>query len=193
MSMRHRAIGFAALALASGILATVARAEPYPNDRNGFMIGFGLGAGSLGFEDGDQRETSGIGDFRIGYAVRPDVVLHVESNAWVKTYTDALLGSGDVTVTSSAVLAAVTYYPQGNGAYFRGGLGGGRVSLEVDSNNVTVSSDDTGFAALFAAGYEWRLTRKFAIGPHAEFTYESLDILGTSTMFGGALDFDWYW
>lgn len=189
----HSSKRIVALAVAAGVLATAAQAEPYPNDRNGFMIGFAAGVGNLGVENGDERETSGIGSFRIGYAIRPDVVLHLESNAWVKTYQDALLGAGDVKVTSSAVLAAVTVYPQGGGAYFRAGLGGGRANVEVDTGSVTVSDDDTGFAAGFAAGYEWRVTRKFAIGPHAEFTYQSLDILGTTTMFGGALDFDWYW
>ncbi|MBZ0269919.1 autotransporter outer membrane beta-barrel domain-containing protein [bacterium] len=191
--MRHSPRTLAALVLVTGLVATTAVAGDYAHERNGFMIGFGLGAGSLGIEDAGDRETSGIGDFRIGYAVRPDVVLHLESNGWTKKYTDVLLGAGDVTVTSSSAVAAVTFYPQGNGAWFRGGLGGGRAKVEVESGTVKVSDEDTGFAALFAAGYEWRLTRKFALGPHAEFTYQNLDVVGATTLFGGALDFNWYW
>jgi len=191
--MRHSLKMLAGLALVTGLVANTAEAGNYLHERNGFMIGFGIGVGSLGIEDAGDREVSGIGDFRIGYAVRPDVVLHLETNGWTKKYTDALLGIGDVTVTSSSVVAAVTYYPQGNGAWFRGGVGGGRMNVELESGSVTISDDDTGFAALFAAGYEWRLTKKFALGPHAEFTYQNLDILGATTLFGGALDFDWYW
>ena len=67
------------------------------------------------------------------------------------------------------------------------------MELEVESGGVTVSDDDNGFAFLAGTGYEWRLTKKFAIGPSAQFAYQSLDLLGTSTMFGGSLDFDWYW
>jgi len=177
-------------------MPTIVRAGAFPHDRNGFMIGGSLGVGSLGFKDGGDRETSATGNFRIGYAVRSDVVIHLESNAWVKTYKydDPFLGAGDFTVTSSAAVVAVTLYPEGTGVYLRAGIGGGRQDIEVKMDNgPTVSFDDNGLALLGAIGYEWRLTPKFALGPHAGFTYSDVDLLGASTMFGGSLDFDWYW
>ncbi len=56
-----------------------------------------------------------------------------------------------------------------------------------------MSADETGLGVLAAAGYEWRVTRMFALGPHGEFTWMDLDDVGSANMFGGALDFNWYW
>jgi hypothetical protein len=89
-----RAVRFALFALALlPSLATNALAT-HRHDRTGFMIGFGIGGGSAGLEDGGSREGSVTGNFRIGYSVRPDLVLHYEGSAWTKTISDPI---GDVT------------------------------------------------------------------------------------------------
>jgi hypothetical protein len=173
------------------VLVAPARAGSHPHDRNGFMIGFSVGGGSQGVEDEDEREGSGTGNFRIGYAVQPDLVVAFEGSGWTKTFDTAF---GEATWTFSTAAAALTWYPGGQGAFLRGGVGVGTASVEVDTGPFTVSDDESGLGLLGAAGYEWRLTSKFALGPHAEFTWMDLsDEVGSANMFGGGLDFDWYW
>ena len=172
------------------VSAPTVRAGSHPPDRNGFMIGFGVGGASLGIQDGDSREGSATGNFRIGYAVRQDLVLHLESNAWTKTFEEII---GDVTWTFSAATAALTYYPPGTGLFLRGGVGVGMANVEVKTMGVKVSDDESGFAFLLAGGYEWRLSKKFALAPQVEYSYQDLDTLGSSNMVGGSLGFNWYW
>jgi len=170
--------------------ATSVQAGTYPHDRNGFMLGFGIGGGSAGVKDGDSREGSVTGNFRIGYAVRPDLVIHYEGTAWTRTFSESI---GDVTWTFSTSAATLTYYLPNSGAFLRGGIGLGLAQVEVDIGDAKVSTDESGVGFVVAGGYEWRLTTKFALGPHVEYTYQDLDTLGNSDVVGGGLDFNWYW
>lgn len=171
-------------------LAAPSVAGTHPPDRNGFMIGFGVGGSSAGLEDADGREASGTFNFRIGYAVRPDLVLHYEGAAWSKTFDGAL---GDLTWTFSTNTAALTYYPPNTGLFLRGGVGFGTASAELAIGGIKVSDDETGFGLLVATGWEWRLTDKFALAPQVEFDYQVLDQLGSANLIGGGLNFNWYW
>ncbi len=81
------------------LVTTLAWGQAHPHTRDGFMVGFGIGGGSLGFEDADARKGSVMGNFRIGYAARPDLVLHFESNAWTRTFDDEFLGIADDGIT----------------------------------------------------------------------------------------------
>jgi hypothetical protein len=166
-------------------------AGTHPHDRNGFMIGFGVGGGSVGIKNGDGREGSVTGNFRIGYALRPDLVLAFEGNAWSKTFST---DQGDLTWTFSTGTASVTCFPQNMGFFLRGGIGFGTANVELERNNVKISADDTGLGLLAAAGYEWRLTQKFALGPQVEFSYqnEGGDV-ESSNIIAGGLNFNWYW
>lgn len=182
---------FAIGALGVLFVATSASAGSHPHDRNGFMIGFGVGGGNAGIEDGDDREWSAVGNFRIGYALRSDLVLHYEGSAWARQFDTVF---GDVTWTFSTHTAALTYFPGNTGLLLRGGVGLGAVNVELDSGNTNTESSETGFGFLLAAGYEWRLSRKFALGPHVEFDYQSYgEDVGWSDQISGVLDFNWYW
>jgi len=189
MSMKFRCI---VAACATTILCAAAsvQATTHPHDRNGFVIGFSLGGGSAGIKDGDSREGGGTGNFRIGYAVRPDLVLHFEGTGWTRTFAEPI---GDVTWTFSTYGASATYYVPNSGAFIRGGIGAGVANVELASGGVKVSADETGLGLVVAGGYEWRLTQKFALGPQVEFTYQDLDLLGSSNVVGGGLGFNWYW
>jgi opacity protein-like surface antigen len=180
----------AILAAATMVFAATASAATHPHERNGFMIGFGLGGGSGTIEDADDREGGGVGNFRIGYAVRQDLVIHFEGSAWTRTWDE---GPAELTATLSTNTAALTYYPPGSGLFLRGGIGFGTARFELEQNNVTVSTDETGLGLLVGAGYEWRLTQKFALGPHVEFNYQKLDDLESANVISGVLDLNWYW
>jgi hypothetical protein len=127
--MRRLVILLAASLMVTGMTAA-SFAGTHPHDRNGFMIGFGVGGGSAGLEDADGREGSATGNFRIGYAVRPEIVLAFEGNAWIKTFTETL---GDVTWTFSTSTAALTYYPPNTGVFLRGGIGLGTANVELET------------------------------------------------------------
>ncbi len=57
------------------------------------------------------------------------------------------------------------------------------------------SKDKHGIGLAAAVGYEWRLTRKFAMGPQVDFTYLNIgdDIVDTANFFDITLGFNRYW
>lgn len=186
----HRLCGrIVMLTCALALAATPAWAGKYPPDRNGFMIGFGLGGGGAALKGGD-REASVTGNFRIGYAMRPDLVLHYEGAAWTKTFDQPI---GDVTWNFSTNALALTYYPPQSGLFVRGGIGLGTARVQVKTGGVKVSDDETGFGFLLAGGWEFRLTKKFALAPQVGYAYQALDTLESSDFFDAGLGFNWYW
>jgi hypothetical protein len=178
-----------------------------PHERNGFFIGFGLGAGNASwdwsFESPDSpSEGSGTLDVRIGGAIRSNVLLGLESSTWVKDYDLEAGGTkvGDAKVTFNTVLFAATWFPGNQGFYMRGGVGVGTAKGEVgfDISGLplpNLESDESGFAALAALGYEWRLSRKFAIGPQVESFFLGVDgdIVDNVAVVDGSVQFNWYW
>lgn len=192
--------------LAACVLLTITavRADArYPHERNGFLIGFNLGIGSAEVEwkgegvnlSSDEREGGGAGNFRVGYAVRPDLALALEVTAWSRTYD--IEPGDDATVNFSVVGPALTWYPQGGGFFLRGTIGVGRVSVEVDTGPVTVSADDGGLGVALALGYEWRLTQKFALGIEVDGgSIDAGEVDGgdlTANFANLTAAFNWYW
>src|SRR5215510_8344338 len=77
----------------------------HPQERRGFWIGFGGGYGSASASadcdecGGDDREGSFTGFLKLGGTLSPNVLLGVESNAWVKSEEGATLTLGSATAT----------------------------------------------------------------------------------------------
>jgi len=194
------------MAIATCVGASTASALE-PHERNGFFIGFGLGAGNASwdwsFQSSDSpSEGSGTIDFRIGGAIRSDLVLGFESSSWVKDYDLGAGGTkvGDAKVTFSTALFAATWFPGNQGFYMRGGVGVGTARGEVNVDVpgfefLSLESDDSGVAVLAALGYEWRLSRKFAIGPQVESFFLGIDgdIVDNVAVVDGSVQFNWYW
>jgi len=183
----------AAIALATTFCARNAVAGKYPQDHHGFFIGFNVGAGTAdvstsGGGDSD-REWGGAGNFRLGGAVKNNLLISGEFTGWAKEIDGA-------TASLNTALFAVTYYPTSEGLFLRGGVGFGGSHVEADAGNgYRLSKDENGFAMAAAAGYEWRLTRKFALGPQVEFNWLDIggDIVDTANYFNATLGFNWYW
>jgi hypothetical protein len=183
----------AIFALIPVLTAGDALAAKYEHVRDGFLIGISLGGGSadLNFEDEagrsveTDRESGGAGDFRVAYAIQPECALGVEASGWTKEVDGG-------TWTFSVFAAAVTYYPGAKGFFVRGGVGAGNIEFETRSEGVTITASDGGFGALGAIGYEWRLTKKFALGPQAEFAYMSVGDGVTANYFAGSASLNWY-
>ncbi len=154
-----RATGFCALLTA--VLATSAFAQK-AQTREGFWIGFGAGAGSLGFggdATSDDRQTGLSGNFRLGATVSPHFLIGAETNGW----TDETAG---ITTTAGVFSAMGYYYPMvQSGLYLKGGLG----FLAVSDNAEINQGKAAGMAAQFGLGYDFRVGRNVSLTPYANY------------------------
>jgi len=184
------------LAGMAGILAGVsllltaasARAEIYPQAREGFFVGLGAGVGNAGFNTDSDRETGAGGSFRAGYALNDQWGLGLESNAWRKEVES-------VTFTFNVVGPAVYYYPASSGLVLRGGVGVGSIHASATSGSLTVSASDSGLGLTAGAGYDFRIMRSFSLGPQVDFGWMSIDSGGSSDQINYVnvgLSFDWH-
>jgi len=136
--------------------------------REGFWIGFGFGYGSANITcDGCEvdREGSVTGFIKLGGTLNSQILLGVESNAWVKTV-------GDVRWTVGNLSGTVTFYPQPSTGFFvKGGLGFSYVSAEMLVGGARLTYDETGWGFLTGVGYDLRVGRNTSITPAFNFYY----------------------
>ncbi len=137
--------------------------------RDGFFIGFGVGGGSVAFEDESDREGSGVGHFKIGGALSDHVLLGAEVGGWSQE-----MGEG-VTITSSYLNAVAYLYPAPTGGLFlKGGIG---------------------FASLIGftlgAGYDIGFGGRFGLTPYADF-HQGFFEDGSTRLVSLGLSFNWY-
>lgn len=130
-----------------------------PNSRQGFWIGFGLGAGSVG-EDctscSDDRINGPAGYLRMGGTLSPAVRLGGELNGWSVRYRGVDRGFG-----SAAFV--VMWYPNRTGAfYLQGGIGG----MSYTTDNGTTEVEATAGTVTLGLGFEFRVARNFSIAPY---------------------------
>ena len=162
------------LGLASPLLAQGGHAQA----RQGFWIGFGLGAGSAGADCADcsdERDTGVSGYLRMGGTVRPNLLIGGETNGW--SY------SSDGIDQQMGFISAVAYfYPAPtSGFYLKGGLGFANYTAEDDVDELTSS----GFGITGGLGYDWRVSRNFSLTPYLNYMRQ----VGGSLEFNG-LDLD---
>ena len=166
-------------------------------------MGVGLGLESVSWTDQDggrRSEGSGSGNARVGYALKPDLVLGVEFWGWAKSY-EFLAGGLPVPVDLklTATTLCATYFPGGGGFFVRLGAGvaHGRIDVEPPANVPGVpegGDSDTGFAMTLAPGYEWRVSRRLALGAQGDVVYLGLqDALKDAFGYGINAQFNWYW
>src|SRR6185503_14193601 len=142
-------------------VSVVAQACQWPHERDGIVLGFGLGAGTGGLDYtgiSSDREGGFAGGLRLGYGFTPELAAGIEGTFWTKEVDGQ-------TWTFDVGAATLTCYPGAKGFFVRGGIGVGTLEFETEQAGVTYSASDDGFGFLLGAGYEWRLTRKFALGP----------------------------
>ena len=160
-----------ALLLAASSPALCAAQGAHPHARQGWLVGLGLGGGSVGFSANgstSDRTGGGAGNLRVGYAFQPQLSLDLSSIAWTKSENGA-------TLTVDVVTAELGYYPQAlPGLVLRGGVGSGTGDLTLSFGNTSISSTTSGFGFNLGTGYEFRVARTFAIGPSVDFGWTSL-------------------
>ena len=142
----------------------------HPQERHGFWIGFGGGYGSADASaacDGcsGDRQGSVSGFLKLGGTLNKNVLLGVETNAWVKE-------EDDTTLTLGAVTGTVTVYPQATGGFFvKGGLGTSYVSSDFQEGSFSSSISKWGWGFLVGAGYDLRVWRNISLTPCVNYHY----------------------
>jgi hypothetical protein len=126
------------------------------HSRQGFWFNVGLGYGSFGCRDCNDRTGSVSGGLALGGAVSQKVLLGVGTNGWSKSEDGA-------TLTVSTLAAVIRFYPSATGGFFLlGGLGVGAVRGEISGLG---SETQTGLGALVGLGWDIRVGRNVSLTP----------------------------
>ena len=169
--------------------------------RNGWMVGLsaGYGIGKSLNTDGNtflDQGSNAVG-IRFGKMINPHILIHAEWDGWV--YTEEEISPKTEYSLLNYTLAC-SYYP-GNpetlagGIYLRGGVGVALTNVVIPDDDNSSDNYESGFGLLIGAGYELRLSRKFALGIGAG--YNKLIINGGKYFKSGQfipfyMDFNYY-
>ncbi|HVH11002.1 MAG TPA: outer membrane beta-barrel protein [Gemmatimonadales bacterium] len=156
-----------ALSLLACVCAGVSTARAqYPQRRDGFWIGFGLGYGTARVTcDSCQRVSqNGVTAFlKLGGTPSRHVRIGAALNGW--SHSD-----GSATETLANVTASLYLYPAArSGLFVTGGLGFSGYHV-----NSYPSWDGTGWGYTVGAGYDFRVGRDVALTPVVNYTWGSV-------------------
>ena len=148
------------LVIAAIMASTTILSAQHPNTRQGFYIGFGVGAGSVGAEcnscDDDDRSSGLSGYFRMGGTVSQHIQLGGDLIGWQNE-------EDGVEHALGVAAFAANIYPSAKGAFFlKVGLGGMTYAEEEGDDEITARAP----GVLFGLGYEFRVARNFALSPY---------------------------
>lgn len=180
------------LASVVGLFVVSASAFGAESEKDGFLIGFNLGAGQLRDDNliATKDSTSGFnGSFYAGGSLTPNVAVMGLYDGLV---TSEEISGYDVTI-SNGFLGAVGQYSMDR-FFVRSGLGFAMTRAEVTVLGVKVSGDRSGFGAYLNPGVELYQSGKFAIDVSAKFIpqwYKDSEG-GFAYSYGGGLGFTWY-
>jgi len=160
----HTIARVAALVAALSSAASAAQAQ-YPQRRDGFWIGFGLGYGWANVKCDNCIDSSSVGGvtgfLKLGGTPSRNVLIGGAINVW--GHSD---GTGN-TETMTNVTASVYLYPETKSGFFvTGGLGFSNYYVNSDP-----SFDGTGWGFTAGAGYDIRVGRDVSLTPVVNFVY----------------------
>ncbi|HKW39869.1 MAG TPA: outer membrane beta-barrel protein [Gemmatimonadales bacterium] len=153
----------AAMVIALACAASLAKAQ-YPQRRDGFWIGFGLGYGSSNVTCdvcGSGPRLDGISGFlKLGGTPSRNLLIGAAVNAW--SHSD-----GRATETMTNLTASLYLYPDArSGLFFTGGLGFSNYYVNSDP-----SVDGTGWGFTGGVGYDIRVGRDVSLTPVVNYMY----------------------
>lgn len=170
-------------ALALLLVATVsvpAAAQQNPQTREGFWVSFGIGFGSLGCDECDERQGGTNGHLRMGGTLSQKLLIGGEVNVWTKT-------EEGTTLTVSNFGPVLYFYPNPVGGLFlKGGLGLSTISIDLGAFDI----DENGVGLTLGLGYDARVGRNFALTPYFDILTSSYDG-GSLNQFAFGLGFTW--
>ena len=148
--------------LCAFLTSTAGAQQIESQERQGFGISFGVGAGSASLScDGcdSDREGGFSGYLRLGGYVNPSLFVGGETNGWVDS-------EAGVDQQIGFLSAVVQWYPQpASGFYLKGGLGFARATASDAFDELSTS----GLGITAGLGYDWRLTRNFSLTPYVNY------------------------
>ena len=171
------------VALGGVLVAVSPPAEAqYPQRREGFWIGFGLGYGSANITCdgcGSGSRTEGVTAFlKLGGTPSRNLLIGGAINGWSHP-------SGGATETMANVTASLYYYPAPrSGLFLTGGLGFSNYNVDTSP-----SYDGTGWGFTAGLGYDIRVGRNVSLTPVANFVYGGVGDLSLSS--GGTFATGW--
>lgn len=138
-------------------VADRAEEEQEAFERRGFWAHLGLGYGSLGNDEDDERLDGGAGGLVLGGSITPRFLLGGASHAWTRT-------EDDVTLTVGTVTPILRFYPLVDDHFFvQAGIGFGAISLEFPG----VRFSEEGGGAIVGIGYDFLIGDTWGITPFA--------------------------
>lgn len=170
----QRSLGYG-IALGLGIVCSspAVQAQEFPQTREGFFIGFGLGWGSYGCSECDSRDGGLAAYLKLGGTLTRQLLVGIESGGMTTT-------EGSARLTTSNITAFTTYYPSAEGGVFvKGGIG---ISFIEASVSFLGRSTDSGFGVVLGAGYDVRLKENFSVTPFGNWLYGSLESSTTNVI-----------
>jgi hypothetical protein len=143
--------------------ASAARAQ-YPQRRDGFWIGFGLGYGSANITcdncAGGPRTDGITGFVKLGGTPSRNLLVGGAINTWLHSDSSA-------TEALTNLTASLYLYPAARSGFFvTGGLGFSNYHV-----NSTPSFDGTGWGFTAGAGYDLRVGRDVSLTPVVNYVY----------------------
>ncbi len=195
--MRPLALIPIVIALSILTLATASDAGEFAHERQGFIIGLstGSGCGGLEYEQGGKtieidELVGSTGTFRIGYGFSDSWTLTLDAQGFEHDSRNSTMELG------SAVIAG-TWYPRAGGFFVRLGLGGGESEVRIDDIDSPLNFKEEGGVIALGLGYEWRVSRNFALGLGLEargYAFDDFDGLKEMTLGNGncSILMTWY-
>ncbi len=151
----------------------------YPQRRDGFWIGFGLGYGSANVWCDNCRagpRTDGVTGFlKLGGAPSQQLLIGAAFNGWSHA-------AGGATETMANVTGSLYFYPRArSGLFVTGGLG-----LSAYHVNTVPAWDGTGWGVTLGAGYDIRVGRDVSLTPVVNYLYGAVgDVTVSGAGVGG--------
>jgi Outer membrane protein beta-barrel domain len=137
-----------------------------PHTRGGFWFSGGLGVGSLGCEDCDEREVSAMADIALGGTIGDRLLLGAGLSGWSKE-------EDGLTLTVSTLEARLRFYPMvDKGFYLTGGLGLGTIRAKFEGFG---DESESGLGLTLGLGWDIRVGRNVSITPFWHGTAVSAD------------------
>lgn len=156
------------------------------HEKSSWYIGFGIGTGDGGWEiegeevtfddwfeglDTDPRITMNFG---VGGILSPKLHFGFDLST-VRQEGDGEIYGYDIegAVQINNYLAALTYFPKGEGLFLKAGAGVSVIGYEISAGLVSVSESHSGMALLGGLGYAFWLGKTFNLCLNAEYSHQS--------------------
>jgi hypothetical protein len=191
-------------------VAPAAGYAPYGSRRSPWYIGFGFGggtgnvkiAGTSGTLD-EWNEARWIGsvdasdfsfNFKVGATLSERLLVGFDLTGVISMISEGQSSSSIGIVNYDGVL---TFFPQGEGFFLRGGVGLSRLTDSWDDPVYGSGSDSwSGFNAMAGLGYAFWLGQRFNLTVNADYSVQSYGGGDTdpdsSNFFALGVGFDWY-